>query len=783
VNKPILLSLITLVLLVACQEQTQISDAASEEKAMPPVSNIIPRPAQIKHQSGQFQFTPQTKIIISDIRLLNTAEYWRDFFAPVSGWDYLISEGDAQTNSLYLSIADEMPEESYQLDINKNGIHIRGGDAAGVFYGLQSLRQLLDPAIETRSPVNNIDWQVPNLSIQDSPRFPYRGMHLDVSRHFQPVWFIKRYIDLIAFHKMNTFHWHLSDDQGWRIPIDAYPKLIEISSHRPNTVIGHTHDRHSRYDNAEVRGHYSKQEIRDIVAYAAERHITVIPEIDIPGHASTILAAYPELSCVDEVAKVQSHFGIFDEVLCPTEETFRFLEGVFKEVAELFPGDYIHLGGDEVLKDQWQGSEYVSQLMEQENLKDYHEVQSYFIRRVSDIITALDKRVIGWNEILDGGVAEDATIMSWQGTEGGIAAANMGHDAIMTPFAFTYFDFFQSRSVEEPLAIHGLSTLKNVYSYEPMPEQFKGTEQAKHILGTQGQLWTEYIKHPRKAEYMVLPRMSALAEVAWTSPENKNWQDFASRLPSLFSRFDAMGVEAARSVFEVHADIETLGQGTAAHHVFTLSSDTSLVDIRYTIDGSAPSASSPLYRGPFEVHGSQIIRAIAQDKRSGKLYLESRWRTLSHKAVGARVRFQSQPSYWGNIPASQVLVDGISQRDQIYQPSDWLAFYGEYASFSLTFPKIESVTTVSFDYNPGLHRNLFPPAAVSLEGRKSEGDWIELATLDEQAAMASSRIELQFNEIQLDEIRIKAKIHAPVISHEKPGTRSVALLIDELVVN
>lgn len=776
-----LAGLASLSLISACEKQ---ASAPIIESSPPSVADIAitPKPKQLDRRSGQFIFKSQTKIVIDDLRLMNTAEYWQNFLEPSTGFYLEIEEGQAQADSLFLSIDDTLEAEAYILDIQSDAISIRGGEASGVFYGLQSLRQLLDPKVEMRSPVNNQDWSVPAVTIEDAPRFPYRGMHLDVSRHFQPVWFVKRYIDLIALHKMNTFHWHLTDDQGWRVPIDAYPELINKSSWRSETVIGHTHDRDPRYDGQAVRGYYSKDEIREIVAYAAERQITIIPEIDIPGHASTIIHAYPEFGCVEDEAQVQANFGIFDEVLCPTEETFDFLNSVFTEVAELFPGDYIHVGGDEVLKEQWQRSAFVDDLMKREKLKDYHEVQSYFIRRVSDIVTTLDKRVIGWNEILDGGVAKDATIMSWQGTEGGIAAAKMGHDAIMTPFAYTYFDFFQGRSVDEPLSIHGLSTLKNVYSYDPMPEEFYGTENEQHILGTQGQLWTEYVKNPRKAEYAVLPRMSALAEVAWTAGEQKSWTDYSSRLPALFARYDAMGVNAARSVFEVHAQIETRGEASAAHHVFTLTSDTDLVDIRYTTDGSEPITSSHLYRGPFELHGSHLVRAIAQSKINGELYGESRWRTVAHKAVGAEVQFVTQPSYWGAIEAKKLMVDGISQRDQIFQPTDWLAFYGEFAEFSLKLSQSQNVESVSFDFNAGLHRNMFPPEHVALEGRAEGGQWRPLAKIESAEALSAQGIKLTFAPTQIDELRITAKIHPPVASTEKPGTRGVALYIDEIVV-
>ncbi len=784
-----LLSLLTLLALAACDPQPTRSTQTTITPApeLPQIA-ITPTPVSVTPASGEFVLAADTKIIFNSAEISEVAQYFSNLANKSTGFDLALQQGEVAGNAINLIKVDASEINSdkkgaYSLKAESDRVVIKAADNAGLFYGLQSLRQLLPVEFEAAAPVNSVEWKIPAVVIEDQPLYGYRGMHLDVSRHFMPMRFIKRYIDLLAYHKMNYFHWHLTDDQGWRIQIDAYPLLTEKSAWRDNTIVGHTHDRNEFFDQTPEGGFYTKAQIREIVAYASERQITVIPEVDIPGHASAILHAYPELGCANYNSQVKNRFGIFQDVLCPTEKTFTFLSVMFAEVAELFPGEYLHVGGDEVLKDQWQNSEFCQQLMQREGLKDYHELQSYFIRRVSTIVTGLNKKLIGWNEILDGGVAENATIMSWQGIEGGIAAAKMNHDAIMAPGGFTYFDAFQSRSVDEPLTIHGLTTLKKVYSYNPMPDELKGTEFEKHILGAQGQLWTEYVGSPRKAEYMVLPRMSALAEVVWSPLAKQNWNDFSLRLPALFARFDQMQLNASRSVFTVNTDYQLQGTGESAKHSVTLSGETDLTHILYTTDGSEPGINSKTYTGPFEVSDSALIRTRAQDKFTGDIYYESQLRTVKHKAVGAKVTFFSQPSTdWNTDPAGD-LVDGVSVQDQVFQLDDWATFWGEKADMQIELAKSESISELSFVFNPGKLRQMYPPKKVELFSSTDGKEWTSIASLDQASLeLARNKVELKFNKMETKLLRLVAGIHDPVAGDDPGTTRSVPLYMDEIVV-
>ncbi|MBK6722927.1 MAG: family 20 glycosylhydrolase [Acidobacteria bacterium] len=439
----------------------------------------------------------------------------------------------------------------------------------------------------------------PTVGIADQPRFPYRGMHLDVSRHFMPVSFVKRYIDLLAQYKFNQFHWHLTDDQGWRIEIKKYPKLTEIGSKRPESHEG-VYSTVFKGDGRPVEGFYTQAEIRDVVAYAKARYINAIPEIELPGHASAALAAYPELGngCAarDYKFEVKKTWGIFKEVFCPTDETFKFLEDVLDETIKLFPDSpYIHIGGDEVLKDFWKESKFVQDLMKRENLKDEHEVQSYFVRRIEKFVNSKGKKIIGWDEILEGGIAPNATIMSWRGMQGGIEAAKAKHDVIMTPTDYSYLDYGQGDPAYELLNIGGYLPLEKVYQFDPVPKELTADE-AKYILGGQANLWTEYIETGDKLEYMAFPRMLAIAESVWSTPENKNFSDFKRRLAGNLPLLDRQNVNYRIPEPEGLQNVITDKEKT----LITLTPMAG-TQVRYTIDGSTPDEKSPLYSQPIEI--------------------------------------------------------------------------------------------------------------------------------------------------------------------------------------
>jgi len=425
-----------------------------------------------------------------------------------------------------------LPEEGYRLRIDPRGVTIRGS-FAGLFYGAQSVLQLASARGGAR-------FTLPAAEIQDQPRFPYRGLHLDTSRHTFPVEFLKRYLDWMARYKLNRFHWHLTDDQGWRIEIRQYPRLTEIGSMRKETLVGHA-PQSNRYDGQPYGGFYTQEQIRDVVAYARERYITVIPEIEMPGHSLAALAAYPEMACTEGPFEAATTWGSFKDIFCPKESTFQFLENVLSEVIELFPSRYIHIGGDEVQKDRWKASAYAQSVIRREGLKDESELQSYFVRRIEQFLISKGHRMIGWDEILEGGLAPDATVMSWRGEDGGIAAARQGHDVIMTPDKYLYFDHYQGDRAKEPLAIGGLVPLDKVYSYNPVPAALTAQEK-QHILGAQANVWTEYLADTRQVEYMLFPRLFALAEVVWSPEGPRDYREFLGRVRPQLARLKRQGV-------------------------------------------------------------------------------------------------------------------------------------------------------------------------------------------------------------------------------------------------
>ncbi len=432
---------------------------------------------------------------------------------------------------------DSIHQEGYKLSVSEKGIVIQAATEAGLFYGVQTFTQLV-PLTGTK---------VPFVEINDYPRFAYRGLHLDVCRHMFSVEFIKKYIDLMAKHKFNRFHWHLTDDQGWRIEIKKYPKLQEIGAYRKGTVIGHA-GHSNTYDTIRYGGYYTQQEIRQVVAYAKLRYVTIIPEIEMPGHAEAAIAAYPELGCRGDQIQTERTFGVFDPIFCAGQETtFTFLEDVLTEVAELFPGTYIHIGGDEAPKTRWKECPHCQKRIKDNGLKDEHELQSYFISRIEKFVNSKGKQIIGWDEILEGGLAPNATVMSWRGEEGGIAAAKEKHNVIMTPGNWCYFDHYQDTSITEPPAIGGLTPVREVYTFEPLPAKLTDQE-TKFILGAQANVWTEYILTPQHVEYMVYPRACALAEVVWSPKEKRDYLDFLQRMDVHLKRLKNWNVNCATHI-------------------------------------------------------------------------------------------------------------------------------------------------------------------------------------------------------------------------------------------
>jgi len=581
-----------------------------KEGIKPKPLSIIPQPVYASSRPGYFTVSSDSRILVGNHDSLRfESHYLAGIIKKYAGLDLRILPVDGVKeidNDIILRLTPGITssDEGYQLKINSGTISILANTPKGIFYGIQSLLQVFPSSFYAQT-AGEERIELPHCFVKDVPRFSYRGMHLDVSRHFFPPADVKRYIDMLAMYKFNTFHWHLTDDQGWRIEIKKYPKLTEIGAWRDSTLIGRYGRKPVRYDKHRYGGFYTQNEIRDIVRYAAQRHITIIPEIEMPGHSSAAIAAYPELTCTPGPFHVATTWGVFRNIYCPREKTFRFLENVLTEVMELFPSKYIHIGGDEVPKTRWKSSSFCQQLIKKEGLKDEEELQSWFIRRIEKFLNAHGRKLIGWDEILQGGLSPNATVMSWRGIKGGIEAARAGHDAIMTPGTHCYFDHYQADRMFQPLAIGGFTTLKKVYSYEPVPEELNAKE-AQHILGAQGNVWTEYISDFKQVQYMTLPRMAALAEVVWTPVSKKSWPDFQQRVQKQFKIYKALGYHYCPGSYHVEIIVNDT---TAAGFKVALKSEIYHPEIHYTLDGSLPTKNSEKYTKPFETKKGTTVQA------------------------------------------------------------------------------------------------------------------------------------------------------------------------------
>ncbi|GAC1313015.1 MAG: glycoside hydrolase family 20 protein [Mucilaginibacter sp.] len=557
-----------------------------------PNLGIIPAPVSVKKTSGEFILSQQTTLLadtVTNKAVLFLADYIQN--KAMLHVQLKPNNGTSAANSLVLTSAgtDNLPADGYRLTITPQQIII-AGKGAGLFYGVQTLIQLM-PTERAAT------MKLPCVQVEDYPRFGYRGLMLDVCRHFFSVEFVKKYIDLMAAYKLNNFHWHLTDDQGWRIEIKKYPRLTQIGSQRAQTVIGNYHDRTpQQFDNTPYGGYYTQDQIRDVVKYAADRYITIVPEIEMPGHSEAALAAYPELGCDPNYPyKVAETWGVFHDIYCPSEKTFGFLEDVLTEVMGLFPGRYIHVGGDEVPKDDWKRSAFCQKLMKQLKLKTEDQLQSYFIQRIEKFVNSKGRSIIGWDEILEGGLSPNATVMSWRGEAGGIAAAQQSHNVVMTPGSGgLYLDQLQGKLNVEPLSIGGYDPLSKIYSYNPTPAVLT-PDQQKFVLGVQANVWTEYIPTDNKVEYMILPRLLALSEVAWTPLANKNYTDFANtRLPNHLAWFDKHNFD-----YRVPPAIgiqDTIMFGTQMS--VNLKSPVTGAKVYYTIDGYTPRETDMEYSVP-----------------------------------------------------------------------------------------------------------------------------------------------------------------------------------------
>jgi hexosaminidase len=761
-----------------------------------PAVNIIPKPAFVKITKGIFTINEKSVVFYpsGDTEAMRTARVFTSVFLN-SGMNIQLKESSLKdiktiTNGIIFTYGKSRkttPPEGYILDIQPERIIIEANTGAGLFYGMQSLLQLLPPEIYAIKKDPSVkQFSLPCLEIKDQPRFPYRGMHLDVSRHFFPKAFILQYLDLMAMYKMNTFHWHLTDDNGWRIEIKKYPLLTKIGAWHVDREKDPWTEREPQKpgEKATYGGFYTQDDIREIVKYAAERYITIIPEIEMPAHSIEVLAAYPGLSCTGGPFTVPpGTYWPNKDILCAgNDSVFIFLQDVLTEVLNLFPSRYIHIGGDEADKTNWKKCPKCQARIKAEGLKDETELQSYFIKRIEKFISSKNRKIIGWDEILDGGISPEATIMSWRGVEGGISAARQGHNAIMTPGDYCYFDHYQADPASEAKAFGGFLPLKKVYSYEPVPEELSA-DQKKLILGAQGNVWTEYIPNPSRVEYMILPRMLALSEVVWSPKTTRDFSEFRKRLDPQLKKFDYLKLTYSQGSFRV--DISTrFDKGTGKVNV-TLSSEQPDVPVYYTTDGRDPSVKSILYTAPFTVSGNTVIKSgLFVD---GKLKEKASERGFYfHQGVGKKIEYKTQWSERYAAGGENALIDGL-RGSKDHHDGLWQGFLGNDMDVIIDFGKEIPVTSVMVTMLQNQKSWIFMPKYVEFSLSSDKKRWHSVNRVLNTASPKEEQAFIQpftqpFPSTKARFLRVTAKNYGVCPAwHEGAGQPSW-IMIDEIAV-
>lgn len=749
---------------------------------------IIPYPNYLIKKTGKFKVEQQTKIIIPDSSVIDVHAIAEEFsvqFRKVSGIDLSIlpaSQGKDATGAIVFRFNSDLDKEAYNLTITKQRVVIEASHDAGFFYAIQTIKQLFPEVIYGKELVA-IEWTLPCLEIKDAPRFKYRGMHLDVARHFFNVEEVKRYIDILALHKLNTFHWHLTDDQGWRIEIKKYPKLTSIGGWRKGTVI---EKKWGNYDNIAYGGFYTQEEIREVVDYAAQHFITVIPEIDLPGHMVAALASYPHLGCLDKNYEVYQDWGVSNDVLCVGKEsTFDFLEGVMAEVMELFPSEYIHIGGDECPKTRWEKCPHCQRRIKELGLKTderyttEHYLQSYAISRIGKFLNDHGRKIIGWDELLEGGIAPNATIMSWRGIDGGIEAARQHHDVIMTSNSHFYFDYYQSLDTEnEPFGFGGYVPVEKVYSFNPQPEVLNEDEQ-KHIIGVQANLWTEYIKTNEHLEYMLLPRLAALSEVQWTQDTQKDWKRFLNNTGHIVKIYDAMGYNYAKHIFEISSQYSVDPDKKGVLVTLETQGDT---PIFYSIDGSEIIS----YKKPVSIDRTCIFRA---DVKRENMQTRSLTRSfVFNKATGCQIEMHSNPKEKFVFAGAPVLVDGLRGSLE-FDSGYWLGFESDPLDVTITFPELTNITSVNIGSLINIGAWIFPPVSMEVYnvGNDNAATLIkreEFPTINEKDKdlVEMKEYGCSFSKIQAKKLRVRAEPQKSLPKWHGGKGQKAFLFIDELII-
>ncbi|MEZ4841242.1 MAG: family 20 glycosylhydrolase [Flavobacteriaceae bacterium] len=746
--------------------------------------SVIPKPVELILNKGYFTFNDKTKIIIYDESIHQVVIDLQQKFKMAAGMHLELAKENSLTSNVVKFIKDTaLEKEMYHLTVTSKSITITASTNSGFLYGVQTLVQLLPEELESKSLQEGVNWRLPNVVIKDKPRFPWRGLMLDVSRHFFDKEYILKTIDRLAAHKMNVLHLHLIDDQGWRLQIKKYPKLTEVGAWRIDKEDLHWNARnvHRMGDTLLYGGFYTQEDIKEIVAYAASKHIEVIPEIEMPAHVTSAIAAYPEYSCNDIPVEVPSGgiWPITDIYCAGKEETFVFLEDILTEVMELFPSKYIHIGGDEATKTNWNSCQYCKNRIKTEHLNGVDELQSYFIKRVEKFINSKGRKLIGWDEILEGGLAPDATVMSWRGYQGGLEAASSGHDVIMTPGEYCYINHYQGPHDLEPIAQGGYLPLNKVYAFDPVHESMTEKE-AKHVLGGQANLWSEYVSTTSHSEYMIFPRLAAMSESLWSSKENKDWNGFANRLLKMLNRYRYQGINYSESAFLITDST----QFDSRNNTINLSLQTEFPnsDIRYVLNNDNLISEAIPYSGTIVLDKTSTITASLF--RDNEPVGQSFNKTIKfHKAMAKKVHYVNRYNDRYKGTGVMNLVDGLRGTKNFFD-GKWQGWLGESMEVIVDLGGKAKVKSVSIGALEDQGSDIYFPVGINIYISDDGINYVKRANL---VRPYKTNPNVGLEEFKLDlEAEVETnfiKITVDVLPMNPDPNRGVWLFIDEIIID
>lgn len=743
--------------------------------------HIIPKPVELQIQKGVFEFTKSTQIVATNAFQEGIAKQFSDRMNAAAGFNLQIVKEAPSENYIQFLTNSELGNEAYQLSVNSAKITITASGNNGFMYGLETVRQLLPSAIESSTLVTNQDWIVPNVEVKDQPRFQYRGLHLDVARHFFKKDYIKKTIDRLVIHKMNVLHFHLVDDQGWRIEIKQYPKLTEVGAFRLDQEDLHWDGRRvtKPEDEATYGGFYTQEDIKEIVAYATARGIEVIPEIEMPAHVMSAIASYSELSCFEKPIGVPSG-GVWPitEIYCAGKEnTFEFLENVLLEVIELFPSKYIHIGGDEATKTNWEKCPHCQKRMKTENLKNVEELQSYFVKRMEKFINSKGKSLIGWDEILEGGLAPEATVMSWRGVKGGIEAAKQGHDVIMTPGSHCYFDHYQGPQNEEPLAWGGYTPLSKVYEFDPIVEELTEAE-TKHILGGQANLWSEQIQTESHSEYMIFPRLAALSEALWSPKESRNWEDFSSRITTMFDRYELLGINYAKSAYLVTANTSVHLESKTVS--LLLQNEFPNPDIRYVLGANEINENATKFTKPIELNETTVVKSslFKDNKPVGKTLIDT---IKFHKGVAKKVKYLEpyDERYQG---AGEFNMVNTLRATKNYHDKQWQGWLGKDMEVIIDLDTEQEISEVLVGSLENQGPSIFFPTAIEVSISNDGKQFVSIGKI-ERVYKDNATAELKDFIVKFDKQKTRYIKVKTTCLEKNPKGGDAWLFVDEILIN